>query len=190
MRSLEDDLAFFLANNWEAVESPTAFPAVKKKGMILSRKSRLVGWWNMINFWRLSRAAVSPSVRWNMIKFAGEHLRNRYMYWSVEVDPWLIRFFLIRFGGVQDVSQTFPLFIPWRRRLNCFKMQMAYQCIASWKMGFCWMWYVSAIISRTTHHLSWFFSDQLGHLGIFVPLALKTKGHSRFFIGIPVVGLK
>lgn len=84
--------AFFFANNWEAIESPTAFPAKRREWFCQGNPG-----WSVGEIWSIfggcHRAAVSPSVRWNMIKFAREHLRNRYMYWSVEVDPWLIRFF-------------------------------------------------------------------------------------------------
>ena len=179
--------AFFFANNWQAIESPTAFPAKRREWFCQGNPG-----WSVGEIWSIfggcHRAAVSPSVRWNMIKFAREHLRNRYMYWSVEVDPWLIRFF-DTFWWCAGCQPNLSFVYTLKTKAELFQDANGLPVYCFLENGI--LLDVCMYICNYQPHYAPFFLIFLRSIRAFgyLGLALKTKGHSRFFIGIPVVGL-
>ena len=131
------------------------------------------------------RAAVSPSVRWNMIKFAREHLRNRYMYGSVEVDPWLIRFFWYVLVVCRMSAKPFLCLYLEEEGWTVSRCKWPTSVLLPGKWDFAGCVYVYLQLSAALRTIFLIFLRSIRAFG-YLGLALKTKGHSRFFIGIPL----
>ena len=112
------------------------------------------------------------------------------MYWSVEVDPWLIRFFWYVLVVCRMSAKPFHCLYLEEEGWTVSRCKWPTSVLLPGKWDFagcvCMYLQLSAALLTIFPYFSIFFSDQLGHLGILVPLALKTKGRSRFFIGIPL----